>query len=512
MSYNRFFAMIAVLGLMISNICAQRIGDDVRGDLESMRSRLKSNIKHINLHGIQKANQETLYIPIKFHLVADSDGQGRISANDVLDELCTLNGQFEEVGMVFYIDGELNEFDHTPTYESPTTAGAITKMLTEKNEAGANSVNVFVTQNADSRSGNNGTTLGYYQGSNDYVVIRKSQLGQEASTLAHEMGHLFSLDHPHRGWEDNPWDVEIHGRTVKTQSVNSSQSSGSVRVELVDRSNCEESGDLLCDTPPDYNFGARWPASCPRFNEIVLDRNSDTITPMQNNFMSYFLGCGPYEFTQQQVDVMITDYNSALRRNIRRDYIPNTNVITEELSLVSPANNTTAEFYNGVALEWSTVEHADQYFLQITGGADDFRFNTTDNIIYITELSPNTIYTWSVTPYNESGGCGDKKSSILRTNDVMTSTIDPAVDGSLQLVPNPANNLTGSKLLIESTSDIEAKIQVLDTSGRTLSTTLQTIRNGNNSFEINTGGYNPGIYFVSVNTAAGTSVLKLLVN
>lgn len=509
MQLKAIFSFLFVF-FLYSVTFAQYMDDDVKG-IEGLRARLSDNIKTIKANPHLKNNAETFYVPIKFHLVGDSDGQGRLNYNNIFQELCDLNGQFEEVGMQFYIDGGFNEFDHGPTYQSPTSAGATTKMIIEKNNAGANSVNVFVTQNANSGNIENGNTLGFYQNNSDYVVIRKNQLGIGNSTLAHEIGHLFSLDHPHRGWEDQPWDLEIHGRRVTRSSVSSSQSGGSVRVELVDRSNCDESGDMLCDTPPDYNFGFTWNEDCPRFNTIVLDRNSDTIVPMQNNYMSYFLGCEPYQFTQDQTDVINADYNSSKRSNIRSSYVPNTATIEEEVEILSHESNATTDFYNGVHLEWTNAESADGYFLNITGGGDDFRILTTDTAYFMTQLNPGKIYTMSVTPYNETGGCASRKSIILKTNELSTSTNDPAIEGKLYLAQNPIFRGEQILLIIESEQRAELQAKLYSSSGQLHIQNTLNVELGPNRFQISNHDLAPGIYILHLESEQGVSSRKVIV-
>lgn len=500
-----FFVLLFALNGFGQHICG-----GVVGDVDAFNNRLRQNVKKAKSSKANKSNLETVYIPVKFHLVAESDGKGRIDFNAVFDELCTLNSQFESLGMVFYIKDGFNTFNHTPTYESPRKPGAVTKMLQERNREGLEAINIFITQNADLTSPDFGTTLGFYDNSSDYVVVRKNQIGNSGSTLAHELGHLFSLNHPHYGWEDQPWDVEVHGRTVTTSAVRSSQSGGSIRVELVDGSNCDDAGDMICDTPPDYNFGFAWDRSCPRFNTVVLDRNSDTIVPMQNNYMSYFIGCDPYGFTQEQVDVVIADYNSNNRSNIRSEYIPTVGVIEEEIVLESPANGHVTEFYNGIALDWSSVANADNYYLNITGPNTDIRIVSKETIHYLTELAPNTVYTWSVTPFNETGGCGTKKSAILRTNELQTSTIDPAINGSININPNPAYTSDVLNIHIDSEEDISAKYLVTSLNGQTIVNEKMSIRQGTNSVQLNLSDVASGVYLFSIVTDKGVTTKKII--
>jgi len=499
------FTLISSLSLSSQHICGGVVGDQA-----AFNDRLRANIKRAKLNKHQKS-KETVFIPIKFHLVADSDGVGRINFSEILSEMCTLNSQFDSLGLKFYLQDGINEINHTPTYEAPRRAGAISRIITEKENEGKNAVNVFITQNADIGNPDFGSTLGFYNNINDYVVVRKNEIGRGGSTLVHELGHLFSLNHPHLGWEDQPWNIEVHGKKVNTRTVSSGQSGGSVRVELVDRSNCEESGDMLCDTPPDYNFGFGFDSGCPKFRTVVLDRNNDTIVPMQNNYMSYFLGCNPYAFTQQQADVIISDVNSDKRRNLRTGYQPNENPITEIVELVSPTNNATSDFYNGIELVWSEIQDADAYYLNVTGGGDDFRIITEQPIYFITELQPNTVYTWSVTPFTEIGGCGERKSAIIRTNDVMTSTVEKALEGSISIRPNPIFSSDEMRIHINAEEDISAYYLITSIDGKLLDKKPITINQGINTLSLSQQGRRPGIYLFSIVSDKGISTNRFII-
>lgn len=505
--------LFCILLFLVSaiSLSSQHICGGVIGDHSIFNDRLRANIKQAKLTKHLKS-QETVYIPIMFHLVANSDGIGRVNFSDILDEMCTLNSQFDSLGIKFYFADGVNEVNHTPTYEDPRKAGSIGRILSEIEKVGQNAVNVIITQNADLSSNPDfGRTLGFYSNVNDYVVVRKNEIGRGGSTMVHELGHLFSLNHPHLGWEDQPWNIEVHGKRVNTRTVSSSQSSGSIRVELVDRSNCEEAGDMLCDTPPDYNFGFSFDRDCPRFRTVVLDRNGDTIVPMQNNYMSYFLGCDPYAFTQQQVDVIIADVNSSKRSNLRTGYTPTDATISEIVTLESPSNSATTDFFNGVELVWSEVQNADSYYLNIAGGTDDFRIITDQPIYFMQDLKPNTTYRWSVTPFNETGGCGETKTNILSTNDVETATVESAIEGSITISPNPSFESDQLRVHVNSEESISGYYFISTITGKKIDHQPINITQGANILELNMSTRSPGVYLFSISTEKGISTKRFII-
>lgn len=82
-----------------------------------------------------------------------------------------------------------------------------------------------------------------------------------SSTLAHEIGHYFGLWHTH------------------------STTNG---AEYVNGTNCQSSGDILCDTPADPTLSSSTVdrTSCAYIGAEV-DVNGDAYTPATNNIMSY---------------------------------------------------------------------------------------------------------------------------------------------------------------------------------------------------------------------------------
>ena len=450
--------------------------------------------------------REKIYVPIKFHLVAEDDGSGRVDIEDMLDQLCALNTEFEETGFEFYLDDGFNFIDNTQAYEAPTLGAGVAEMLRARRSVGQEALNIFVTLNARQGDIENGTVLGFYAIENDWIVIRKNQIGNNNNTLAHEIGHYFSLKHPHSGWESEPWEANRHGNPVLINRING------VQIELVDGSNCETAGDQLCDTPPDYNFGLAWDSSCPPFNVVVEDRNGDTIVPQQNNYMSYFIGCEPYVFTRDQSNLMMAEYNSARKSSIRTGFTPNQASITNTLELTAPENNTTAPAYNGVLLQWTEVANASTYFVKVRSGQQEIIRFTDKTEIYITEMLPNKTYTWSVTPYNELYTCANKKTRILKTNDVTTATIDPDFIESVQLYPNPVKIGEAIQLTIESKSGQDGLLSIYSTAGSVVYQQVQDIKTGHNQITLDLNHIKSGLYMLSLTTSKGNIERKILIN
>ncbi|MGB0165899.1 MAG: T9SS type A sorting domain-containing protein [Luteibaculum sp.] len=116
----------------------------------------------------------------------------------------------------------------------------------------------------------------------DRDLIVMAQQCAKPYFLAHELGHFLGLLHTHMG--------SLCGLSAD---------------ELVDGSNCETSGDLICDTPADPFLavnGGLVGSNCEYFGDCK-DGNGQLYNPMVNNMMAVhpYLGlCGP-EFTPIQI-------------------------------------------------------------------------------------------------------------------------------------------------------------------------------------------------------------------
>jgi PKD repeat protein len=97
------------------------------------------------------------------------------------------------------------------------------------------------------------------------------------NTFSHEMGHFFALPHTH-GNSNVP---------------GSSQ-------ELVDGSNCETTGDFICDTPADPLLGFGNVSSACIYTGSAQDANFDFYQPDPTNIMSYSRPSCSVIFSPQQ--------------------------------------------------------------------------------------------------------------------------------------------------------------------------------------------------------------------
>ncbi|MBK8699910.1 MAG: T9SS type A sorting domain-containing protein [Saprospiraceae bacterium] len=444
---------------------------------------------------------DKIYIPIKFHLVGDNNGKGRVKNSSILNQLDKLNADYAKHNFVFYLKDNYN-FNHinsTPAYNTPRENE---DFLNTKKDP--NAVNVFVVNTIGESSAGIGIVLGYYSPSNDFVVLMAGEAANATNTLSHELGHFFNLRHTFYGWEASPYDEDEHGNPCVINIIPGTN----IQVEKVDRSNCNVAADLLCDTPPDYNFGITQ-TNCV-FGKIILDKNLDTIIPMKDNQMSYFSQCASYQFTDNQETRMRTNYNNSLRAYIRSSYIPVTDTLSETSVLVTPTVGSKEEVYNNVYFEWENQD-ASYYLLEIVNSNEYHYFFLTENFKEVTTLLPNKLYVWSVRAFHD-GYTGTTSPQVnFRTGNIQTATDEIKEIESISLFPNPVRNGNRPMLKIMSKTSEAYKIDITDLNGRRLYSTLQSVQAGENNISLNTAGITTGVYAVSLSNSEGilTNMLSI---
>ena len=123
----------------------------------------------------------------------------------------------------------------------------------------------------------------------------------DATTLAHEAGHFFTLNHTFYGWE--AIDCRDYEGGPSPTSVGGWWGSD---VEYETRgtgANCNTAADGFCDTPADY---ISYRAPCPMNNDI-RDPGNNPIDPDETNIMSYYYDQCVGDFTQEQADAVYAD-------------------------------------------------------------------------------------------------------------------------------------------------------------------------------------------------------------
>ena len=450
------------------------------------------------------------YVPIKFHLISKLDGSFRVEEHKVFDALCYLNEAYAEHGVQFYIYQGFDYINNSVAWEYPED-----NLLLLNSRKEPRAMNIYIGNSAnDDTSPNPGTTLAYYNPNYDWIICRRAEVNASSSTLAHEIGHFFSLLHTFNGWECSPWDASIHGSPVSsTVAPCASLEDGEpVDVELADGSNCDTSGDFLCDTPADYNFGLFDNNDCV-YNYSCLDPNGDSMDPMENNFMSYFQNCSSYQFTAQQIGLVLADVAS--RTALETDFTPIAEEITELPILEYPVNGVEIA-YNTVDFKWSASAGADRYILEYDINAN---FNLVPERILVWgtfksvdgPFIQNKEYFWRVRPANSYFTCPVfSASGTFNTTDAVAVNEVTEV-ANWTIMPNPV--AAGADLVVDvqASASFEGQLIVRALDGRAVYQMAASFENGANKTLIPTADMASGVYLISIVTTNGVVTERVIV-
>ncbi|MBL4625112.1 MAG: zinc-dependent metalloprotease [Flavobacteriales bacterium] len=407
---NRLFTLIILAVLVPISLLAQNSVDmDFCGvgvsDGMLIKQRMLDNRANIDLATLnQYKNREAItYIPITFHLIGDDNGEGYMDLDDVFRQVCSLNEYYSDQDVQFYINFPFMYIDSQDHYEDMDAASS--NFLTQQKDP--NSLNIFVGPAVLN------PTSSYYTPQGDWLFLLESMAQGDATTLAHEIGHLFTLPHTFVGWE---------GEDARDYEGGPSPSSvgwfGQVEFETRGAGkNCYNAADGFCDTPADY-FSFRAP--CP-MNYDIRDPNNVSIDPDEENIMSYYYDACVFAFSQEQKDAIAADIISRGWDNFSPP-IYLTNLDSAMVTANFPMNSDTIGIpvNNELTLNWEPVNGADGYLLLLTRTHAVAPVNleylveelimgqsNTSYVVDTTLLVNSEHYRWRVTPINSYKPCAD---------------------------------------------------------------------------------------------------------
>lgn len=216
-----------------------------------------------------KGGATVVYLPIKVHVVRKTDGSGGLDEAQIYAGLAATNEQFVDAHMQFYVAGPIAHIDDSQYYEF---ASENEEALCKANDV-ANVLNLYFTHSATLRGG----IVGGYCGTRVFLIYSHANLDR---SFTHELGHYFGLIH----------------------TFDQSNSANVAQRELVARTNCETTGDWVCDTPadPSERPGATY-REC-EYVGTITDAQGATYAPPTRNVMAYNF-CGN-QFTPGQLTRM----------------------------------------------------------------------------------------------------------------------------------------------------------------------------------------------------------------
>ncbi|WP_367389216.1 T9SS type A sorting domain-containing protein [Lewinella sp. LCG006] len=463
--------------------CGTRIG--VSPWLRDFQNRIHSSSR----------TDDVLYLPLQVHMVGTDQGTGYMSTKAVFQAFCTLNEDFAQANIQFFLANPINYIDNSGYYQHEFDGGY--DMMAQNNFP--NVINCYIVEDP---AGN----CGYFFPGVDGIALAKGCTGPNDHTWAHEVGHFLSLPHPFYGWE---------GETHNYSSPAPLSWEG-WQVEKVDGSNCTNAGDGFCDTAPDY-LNYRWNCNADGFSSTVqTDPNGATFVSDGTLYMSYSNAACKSTFSDDQI--------AAMRANIEE---VRTNLITlppaveditisaqDEINLLVPASGVLAEG-DPVTLTWEAIPGATHYIVQVNP-FNFFSIIFEEQIvegpsIQISGLQPNRTHYWRIKPFNWYNTCSDFTSSSSFETGITTATQERLPGESFQISPNPSS--TGQvSLRIQTTTNTLANWQLIDSRGSLQQTGSFQTSTGTQEQVLDISGLPAGLYFIQLQLDGRQSVHKLMVN
>ena len=466
------------------------------------------------------------YVPVWFHLVALSDGTGRVAEWKVLDMLCDWNKAYEANGIAlqFYLKG-FNYINNDAAYNYPRSLTGDNAVRTNKKADGAN---IYITNSATAQAGQ-GTVLAYYTNrqyttdpsyTNDWIVMIKSQVGggTNAFTIAHEMGHLFSLLHTFSGWESQQF--------VPTAQKLCAPIYASDNVTLTEKhsrgtdGNCADAGDLMCDTPEDYDFGYGYNGCT--YAGIAQDPTCTPVTPSEKNIMGYFVGC-LNNFSGQQKEAITNNY----LYDRGRQYLRNLNItpsLTEigTTNIVAPTYKGTVNGFDNITVSWSPTDGATGYYLEVSSSAS---YTTNESHFLLTGtgtsfninsanmpagfLKPDTYYYWRVRGMSSYKNCANFASGIFLTTSG-TSAVNNIPDVSdFNVYPNPITNSKSVEITLSLEKPLDAVIKIVGLNGQIISQEKKHFDSGFTTDHVDLSNLQNGMFILRIESDRGVLNRKI---
>ena len=224
-------------------------------------------------------------IPIKAHIIRNTDGSGGLDIANLEKAMANLNEVYANAYMEFYLFEEINYInDNQLEYF---------KKGNEENLIQANYVsgiiNIYFIDYIENESEE--SICGYTDNSEKInVIVMKNSCTTNDSSLAHEMGHFFSLIHTH------------------------GLSNSKLTTELVDGSNCDTDGDGICDTPADPKLSSNTINNFCAYTGNETDAQGNNFNPDARNIMSYSRKACRNHFSEQQFARIYGFYKSIENR------------------------------------------------------------------------------------------------------------------------------------------------------------------------------------------------------
>ncbi len=228
-------------------------GPDATVGTTDFRNLLIDNLEdEANIRFLLGLSDANAVLRINVHVVQDSLGNNGVTQLDISQAIQKANITFGKIGIYF----DMGVFNLIPEYEYGRTIDSINQKELFDKYLIDSTINLFLL---DSVFIGNGNYYGYSffpEGEYDAIYMRKDYVSGNA--LITQLGHFFGL-------------LSTHDYLLVK--------------ELVNESNCDSTGDLICDTWADANVYQYVNDNCEYFGG-TKDANGEWYVPSVANFMA----------------------------------------------------------------------------------------------------------------------------------------------------------------------------------------------------------------------------------
>ncbi|WP_369999934.1 T9SS type A sorting domain-containing protein [Winogradskyella sp.] len=257
---------------------SEECGFQYSQEAENYFNSIKEDIKVLEANFIQerlnsRSSTVMTSVPVKAHIIRTTAGTGGLTPIELYDAINIMNSYYANAGLEFFLCEGINYINNDDFYDYETNQEST---LTSGNNVNG-VINIYFTNSIFSNnSGGSLCGYAYFPGGPETILMANS-CATNGSTLSHEMGHFFALSHTHGN----------------SNVYNSTE-------ELVDGSNCETTGDYICDTPADPKLGNNNVNVACEFFDFALDANGEYYQADPLNIMSYSRKFCRTQFSLQQ--------------------------------------------------------------------------------------------------------------------------------------------------------------------------------------------------------------------